>query len=316
MPNRASVLPFCLLLLALAGCWNRTADVPVVAAAPPPVAPIDTPNELETVRAELARLRVENEQLRATPAGLVLQIDRALQEGSMERAAAALKQLAERFPASAEAGEAGKRVQAFVAKRRAQDEEAKRVAALGFKGLRVTPVFAPGDLGISLGDTAIARRWTFDSYGDGWRFTDAEKGNRFLITRMMINSKAKEPLLPGLAAYAADGDKLVRLGTLRYRFTRWQDYGTFLGTRADFRNEFSHSSRIPFTAAVSATEQDLKRRPLFIVATREGCHKRFYERFGQPPHFYLPEGPCASLKQTLALGDFQDGALAILKRVD
>ncbi len=303
------------LALALAGCWDKPSAMSAAAAAPP-TAPIASPNEVEALRAELVRLRAENEQLRATPAGLAMQVDRALQEGSADKAAAALKQLAERYPTSPEAAESGRRVQAFLAKRRTQEDEAKRMASLGFKGLKVSPVFAPGDLGIALSDTAVAKRWTFDSYGAGWRFTDAEKGHRFLITRLMVNAKGKEPMLPGVAAYAADGDKLVRIGTLRYRFTRWLDYGAFLGTHADFRNEFSHTSRIPFTAAASASEEDLKRRPIYLVATREGCHKRFYERFGQPPHFYLPEGPCASLKPTLALGDFKDGALAVLKRLD
>jgi hypothetical protein len=102
---------------------------------------------------------------------------------------------------------------------------------------------------------------------------------------------------------------------MRYRFARWSSYGAFLGTQADYRNEFSHSWKIPFTAAVAISERDLQRRPIYLVATSEGCHERHYERFGQPPVFYSP-GPCNTLKQTLTVEDFKGGALAILKRID
>jgi hypothetical protein len=311
MPNRSHYLAMCLpLVLALAACPDKKVPTPRVLGAAPEA------GELDALKAEVARLRAENAQLRVTPTGLAMQVDLALQDGSSEKAAEALKQLADRFPSSAEAADAGKRVQAFLVKRRAEDEDAKRLAALGFLGLKVSSVFAPGDIGIALSETGVFKRWTFDSYGEGWRFSDAEKGHRFLVTRMMVNTKTKEPMLPGVAAYVADGAKLVRLGALRYRFTRWQDYGAFLGTHADFRNEFSHVSRIPFTAAVSLPEVDLKRRPIYLVATSEGCHKRFYERFGQPPHFYLPEGACASLKPALAVDDFKDGTLGVIRRLD
>jgi hypothetical protein len=203
----------------------------------------------------------------------------------------------------------------FLAQRRVQEEEDKRIAAQGFKAVPVSSSFVRGDTALTLTSVGAAKRWTFDSYEEGWRFLDAEKDKKMLVARLNVASKSKEPSLFGLAAYAADGNKLTLLGAMRYRFARWSSYGAFLGTQADYRNEFSHSWKIPFTAAVAISERDLQRRPIYLVATSEGCHERHYERFGQPPVFYMP-GACNTLKPTLTVEDFKGGALAILKRID
>jgi hypothetical protein len=108
---------------------------------------------------------------------------------------------------------------------------------------------------------------------------------------------------------------MTLLGNLRYRFRRWQDFGAYLGTHADFRNDFSHSSTIPFSIGVALGDAESMRRPLYLVATREGCHKRHHDRLVQPPVHYIP-GNCASLKKTLTVDDFKDGSLAVLSRID
>jgi hypothetical protein len=199
--------------------------------------------------------------------------------------------------------------------RRAQEEDEKRIAALGFKGLPVNPSVSHDDTVLTLASTAVVRRWIFDSWGDGWRFLDAEKDKKLLVARLAISSKSRDPQLFGIAAYVADGDKLRRLGQMRYRFARWSTYGSFLGTQADYRNEFSHSWKIPFTAGVPVSEEDLKKKPIYLVITGEGCHQRMYDRFGQPPVFYQP-GDCKTLKPNLGAEDFKGGALAVLKRLD
>ena len=144
---------------------------------------------------------------------------------------------------------------------------------------------------------------------------DAEKDRKMLVARVNVASKQREPTLFGMAAYVPDGSKLTRVGHMRYRFARWSSYGAFLGTTFDSRNEFSHSWKIPFTAGVSLSEDELKKRPIYVVATNEGCHQRHYERFGQPPVSYVP-AECGTLKPTLTVDDFKGGSLAILKRID
>lgn len=273
------------------------------------------PDEVAKLRAEIARLREENAQLRLQPALLAAEVDGAIRAANEEKAAAAFRQLSDTFPVAAETAEMRKRLEAFLAQRRAQEEEERKIAALGFKALPVTPSVTHDDMVLSLTSLAVARRWIFDSWGDGWRFQDAEKDKKLLVARMSISSKARDPQLFGIAAYVADGGTLKRLGQFRYRFARWGSYGAFLGTQPDYRNEFSHSWRIPFSAGLAVSEADLKRKPIYLVVTGEGCHQRVYDRFGQPPVFYVP-GDCKSLKPSLTAEDFKGGALAVLRRLD
>lgn len=271
--------------------------------------------ELVALRAEVERLRKENAELRISPNTLAIEVAAAMQASNEEKAVAAFKQLSDTFPIAPETAEMKKRLDAFMTQRRAQEEEDKRIAALGFKGLPVASTFGDQDLSLTVGSVELVKRWIFDYWGEGWRYVDAEKDRRMLVARVNLASKNKEPALYGLAAYVPDGDKLTQVGTMRYRFARWSSYGAFLGTSADYRNEFSHSWKIPFSAGVSVAEQDLKRRPIYLVATRETCHPRHSERFGQPPVFYLP-GECKSLKPELKLEDFKAGSLAVVRRVD
>jgi hypothetical protein len=271
--------------------------------------------ELVKLRAEVKRLQQENDELRLSPERLAAEVDGAIRAANEEKAVVAYKQLADTFPVSRETAEMKKRLDVFMTQRRAQEEQEKRMAAVGFKGLPVGASISNRDTALTLTSLAIARRWTFDSWGDGWRFLDAEKDRKMLVARVNVASKQTEPALFGIAAYAPDGAKLTRLGEMKYRFARWSSYAAFLGTTADYRNEFSHSWRIPLTAAVSLSEEELKRRPIYLVATNEGCHSRHAQPFSQPPLFYQP-GECKTLKPTLTIDDFKGGTLAVLKRMD
>jgi hypothetical protein len=286
----------------LAGCKPSTADSA-------------EHTELAKLRAEVKRLQRENEELRLSPEHLASEVDGAIRAGNEEKAVVTYKQLADTFPVAGETAEMKKRLDVFMTQRRAQEDQDKRIAAGGFKGLPVSASIANPDTALTVASVAVAKRWIFDSWGDGWRFQDAEKDRKMLVARINVASKQAEPALFGIAAYTADGGKLTRLGELKYRFARWSSYGAFLGTTADYRNEFSHSWRIPFTAGVSLSDEELKRRPIYLVATHEGCHARHAQPFSQPPLFYLP-GECKTLKPTLTLDDFKGGTLAVLKRMD
>lgn len=270
---------------------------------------------IETLKAEMARLRAENAQLRLTPSGLAAEVEEAVKAGDVAKAQDSLNRLVERFPASPEVPVATPRVEALVAKLRAEQEEHKRLAAIGFKALKDTPVFSHGDTTVNLASANLGKTWKYDSYGHGWKYLEAEKGKKFLLVKATVASNSKEPLLPGIAAYVADGAVLTRLGNLRYRFARWQDYGSFLGNHADYRNDFAHTHKIPFSLGVALGDEQLGRRPIYLVATREGCHTRTYERLAQPPVHYVP-GTCASLKPALTVDDFKNGSLAVLKRIN
>ena len=118
----------------------------------------------------------------------------------------------------------------LLARQQAAQEEAKRMAALGFKALKTSPYFRHGETSMGLTATGVVRRWIFDWHGDGWKFLDAERGRKFVTATVTVNSKSKDPLLFGIGAYVADGGKAHPRGhQARYRFTRWRDYGAVPG---------------------------------------------------------------------------------------
>jgi hypothetical protein len=270
---------------------------------------------VEALRAEVARLQAENARLRLTPSALAAEVRAAVEAHDGRQAEAALQSLKDTFPYSAELGPASRQVAALLTTLRAADEESRRLAALGFKALKARPVFSYQDTELRVLDTSVSRRWIFDSYGSGWSYLEPEKGQRWLTANVAVKSASKDPALFGIAAYAPDGATLTQLGSFSYRFVRWLDFGAVLGNHADFRNDFGHTARIPFTVGAALSQEDLRRRPLYLVVTREGCHQRRQDRLLQPPLHYVPES-CASLKKTLTVEDFKDGSLAVLKRID
>jgi len=311
-------LPLWLALLAVVpGC--TPSEKPSTRAAAPvaatPAALLETDPEVQALKAEVARLTAENMQLRMTPHALAAEVRAAIAAQNGPKAEAALKSLADHFPFSAELGPATRQVAALLAKLQAAEREDKRLAALGFKALKTRPVFSWRDTELRMADLSVGRRWIFDSYGQGWSYLDPEKGQRLLTAAVSVSSRSKDPALFGIGAYVADGGRLTQVGSFRYRFARWMDFGAVLGNHADFRNDFGHSARIPFTVGAALAQEDLRRRPLYLVVTREGCHKRHQDRLLQPPIHYLPQ-TCASLKKTLTVDDFKDGSLAVLKRID
>jgi hypothetical protein len=310
-------LGLCLALIApVAGCTPADEVAPAKAkGAVAGNARVIPGNDVEALRAEVARLTAENARLRLTPMALAAEVRAAVAMEDAQKAGKTLKELADRFPDSAELQPTTRRVEILVAKLRAQEEERKRVAALGFKALHTRPAFNWKDTELRVADSSFTRRWRFDSYGQGWRYLESEKGQRLLTAAVTVISKNKDPALFGMAAYVPDGPTLKHVGNFQYRFARWMDFGALLGNHADFRNDFGHTSQVTFTAGTSVPEDVIKRRPLYLVVTREGCHTRRHDRVLQPPVHYLP-GDCASLKKQLTLDDFKDGSLAILKRID
>jgi hypothetical protein len=315
--------PLCLVLLAaLPGCFPSEKQSPVTPHAGVVMTPVaasaaiaEADPEVLSLKAEVARLAAENQRLRMTPSAMAAEVRAAVAAQNGPNAQAALKRLSDYFPYSAELAPATKQVDALLAKLQAAEEEKKRIAALGFKGLRTRPWYYWRDTELRLYDTSFTRRWIFDNYGSGWSYLDPEKGQRLLTAAVSVSSKNKDPALFGMGAYVADGPTLKQVGSFRYRFAHWMDFGAVLGNHADFRNDFGHTNRIPFTIGASINQDDIKHRPLYLVVTREGCHKRHQDRLLQPPIHYLPEG-CASLKKTLTVDDFKDGTLAVLKRID
>lgn len=268
--------------------------------------------EIAGLKVQIAKLEKENADLRNTPSAMLVAVRDA--GSNLTKADAATTALKAKFPDSPEAKQAVGLVLRMKAEQAARDAEAQRMATLGLKALKVSSTLVGDEATISLSGVSQTRRWTSDAYGSEFHYRDAEKGSAFIVARVKASSTNKDPGLPGAALYRSDGATLKRVATFSYEFVRWQDYGSYLGNYDDYGNDFAHTDVIPMSIGADAALANLA-RPLFVVATKEGCHKRQYDRFHQPPVSYRAS-ECSSLKETLEVSDFKTGGIAVVHRLD
>jgi hypothetical protein len=93
------------------------------------------------------------------------------------------------------------------------------------------------------------------------------------------------------------------LGTLEYRFVRWEDYATYLGNNADYGNDFAHTKTIRFSAGIQVSNDDINDKAVFLVIKKVNCFTRRNDRFGNPPVSYV-EQECGA-RQQLGIDDFE-----------
>lgn len=269
--------------------------------------------DVTSLRAEVTRLQAENRELRDTPDALFASFSTALSKEDTSTAEAALERLQSKYPNSAQARGASDQLAAFRKQQEQKAAEAARIAALGFKALKVSPRLDGDEASVQLRAVKKSGRWTSDAYGDEWHYREAEKGSVFITARATVTSKSKDPKLPGIGVYKAKGDTLELLGLLGYDFARWDDYGSYLGNTPDYGNDFAHRSSIPFSLGLSVTNEAAK-ETLYLVGTKTGCFERYEVRFGNPPVRYS-EDACGSLPRTLKASDFADSHLSMLGRL-
>ncbi len=142
-------------------------------------------------------------------------------------------------------------------------------------------------LTLSLRKVEIRQRWTHDKYGRKAHFTSAGKGNRYLISEILIKSKNDNPKLPTLSIYRLDNRKLVFVQALKYKFNRWGNYNFYLGNERDPQNNFAFKKNIKFLPAALLTKELINENILFLVAKKEPCVVRKEDRFNNPPVEYI-----------------------------
>jgi len=268
------------VLLALACCSPQSGDKQQEVASNPLEA------EVAKLRQQVQALEAENAELKATPSVLLSRVQEHIRAGDVGQARDALSLLLERHPDAPQATEGKRAVNALVASIEAKEREEERLKRLGFKALRQSSIFTWEGLKLSLSSAELTKRWAFDAYGSEWHYREAPRESLYLVAKLAITSKDKDPALPGIGVYSARGGELHQLGELSYEFSRWMNYGSYLGNGHDFRNDFEHTETIRFSAGtlVEAAERG---NPLFLIAAAEGCHNRTYERFQNPPVKYV-----------------------------
>lgn len=274
--------------------------------------------ELIAVTGERNSLRARVEELSNTPTMLLAKVSAPVAEGKLNDAEAALLQLTDKFPQAQESIEAKKIVDALRIKLDKQQEEARRLEALGFKALKIAASLDTGDVKASVGVPNISKQFTFDRYDESYHYRDADRDHKFVVLGLSATAAKgmNNPQLPGFALYWADGKQLRKIDQFDLQFVRWEDYATYLGNYHDSHNDFAKSPTIPFTIGVHGAVEDLAKRPLYVVATTKGCLERNFERFRNPPVYY--SGVCTDLKSELTIESFasERGNLVVVRRID
>ena len=308
-------LPLCLAAVAalLAGCSEKQSTNE---AKPEKLG--EYQQQIRDLTAERDRLKAEVQELSRTPTVILADVTNALSNKDPEKANKEQAELEKRFPKATETADGKKQIAAYrdgIAKAAAEEQ---RLATLGFKALPVGPTVKGPAVTAKYGDLSFNARFVMDRYDNSYHYRNADRDTKYAVISMTVTAGkgVSNPEMPGAALYWADGAKLKKLGEFAIEFTRWESYATYLGNYSDSRNDFAKVQTIPFTLGVQIDDEDAKKRPLYVVATKDGCINRGYERFKNPPDFY--RGACLPLKSTLTASDFTDSTsdLTVVLRRD
>lgn len=315
--NLSTSFKFTLSFAAVAGLLLGCGEKPAPAEAKPDKS-AEYQQQIRDLTAERDRLKAEVQELSRSPSVILADLTSALASKDASKAEKAQAELEKRFPKTAEAADGKKQIATYrdgLAKAAAEEH---RLATLGFKALPASLSIKGPDVTAKFGDLSFAARFVMDRYDDTYHYRDADRDTKYAVMSMSVTAGkgVSNPDLPGAALYWADGATLKKLGDFSVEFTRWESYATYLGNYSDSRNDFAKVQTIPFALGVQITDEEVKKRPLYVVATKEGCIGRRYERFRNPPDYYL--GVCTPLKSTLTVKDFidSDGKLAVILRRD
>ena len=311
----------CLALGALSGCGESASGPLQVQQAP---ANVSTSTVQPAVGQSLQTLQQENEalkteigelkqlvaDLRQTPQMLLEKVHKQVKGKDIAGATSALAALEKRYgnvPQLAIAHQAVKGLE--VAQKEAQ-EQARRLDAMGIYALKKKPSPSVGTVVIKVEALRFGNQWTFDSYGDEFFYREPQRGEQFLLMNVVLQSKDKSPQLPDVGVYRIDGKTMKRVSNFNYEFRRWSSHGTYIGLYHDFKNDFAHTSAIPFNAAARLSNEDAK-QPLAVVVTGYLCHERG-SRIGQPEVEYRRRYDCPA-KDDLTPDDVLKGDYHIIE---
>lgn len=270
--------------------------------------------EYQQVQKELAQARDSIKILKTTIEALaypanqrLVNIQSQIKNGDFDKAESELSQLVSLFPNSTEA----QMKQSISAKiesgRLAMIEKEKRLKALGFKALKDHSTIIVGSTKAVISSINIGNTFIFDNYGSEYRYLQADKNNKYVTGAMSITSEESNPKLPQCAIYIVNGDKLIYKTSMKTRFARWDDYGSYLGNDADFNNDFAKVNTVRFKIGEQISIDESK-QPFVIVMKKENALERYHESFSHPEYRYVG---AADFKQFLSIEDFQDGGLYV-----
>lgn len=247
--------------------------------------------------------------LRNTPQQRLSEAQKLVAIKDYSAATSHFQDLIDKFPWTDEAKIATKSLSETMLLQQQQKKIEEKKKTLGLKALTESKKVKVGDVQCAFSSVSTVGQWTFDSYGDEWRYRDAERGNKYLVAKVSIEADSKNPILPPIAVYKISDGQLSLLGTMGYEFSRWKDYGSYLGNNADYGNDFAHTRTIGFSCGLQISDKDIDDEAVFVVVKKASCFLRSSNGFSNPPVKY-EEGTCY-LKQTLTVDDFDNDYILV-----
>gem|GEM_PF-3987813 len=291
---RASL--FCVLFIALTGCQESapplapvvtTAELVVRMVEPATTTPETTPTAAE-IAAETAKIRAGTAELRARLATLLAQNARAQNDYATADSEAG------KAACYLELAKSGKETDADPTTDLCAQEASLEVPLttsytwdMFAKPKRRLPV-TDEDTTLDVEVTSInwqASRWISDRYDGSYHYRDVMKGHAYVTLDFQVTTEAKDPKLPVFRVFRFEDGRPVTATQLSTALYRWQSHSSYLGTYSDNKNDFKYTSTVRFTAGAQIPKELLK-QPLFLVARRDGCQKRAYDRWANPPVSY------------------------------
>lgn len=263
--------------------------------------------ELETAKKHIIQDSVRISTLRDTITMLSLPanqrltlINEQVSNGEYSQARRSLDELNRLFPNSKESQQTTailQRIDNLIEKKKAEEE---RIKALGFKAIKPVTSINIDYNRVEISSISVGNTFIFDSYGNHWRYLQADKGSKYITALMKITSDSKDPRLPQPAIYTIDGNKMIYQGNFTVRFNRWEDYGTYLGNDHDFSNDFAKTNSIRFKIGIEV-QNEITQKPYAIILRKSNSLIRRYDRFENPPVSY---NGTVNYPHILSLDDF------------
>lgn len=258
----------------------------------------------EAIQRESDKLRQELE-LALTPEALMSRAKVAAAKRDWAAARTAIAQLLEKQPDPALARSAlSLRSSIDDTERRAKAEAARQVSAIAaYEQLYVESVGLT-HVTVGIGNFSFGDEWSFDCYGGGSCFyVKADMDQKYFSGTVTITTlRDKNPSLPPIALFVVKPDGTLKLvKSLEYRFSKWEDYGSYLGTEPDYGNDFAKSEEVGFTVG-AAVPEELQNESWVVVLGHATCHRRTSQRFSQPPISY--HSSACRIPRTLRVEDF------------
>lgn len=278
-------------LIILIGCSNNEVQLS------------ELKTELEKAEIELLNCSSELAELKNTSENRLIQAKRFLAEKDLVKAKAEFQGIVDNFKGTKDAINASNQIKSIEKEIVQEKIEAEKKKALGFKVLKPNNIVEYEGLRIKVEKIWKGKRWSFDDYGNKYSFRDAKRGQKHIMARITIKSQSNNPSLPSILTYQMKEGRLIYLGTLKYRFRRWKDYGSYLGNYADYGNDFAHSESIPFNCGIEIPNNQLENGDIYIVLKKQDCFYRTTTSIGNPAIKYQ-EGSC-SPKKVLTVADFE-----------